>query len=1415
MSLRYSSPRVAPTTFRPPHTGSQGATSSTTSQFNKSISMALTRPPKGPLNSPAHMNNTMPNLPLPRLMDIDPFDVSRFKTDYSLLNMGRRQQQPHRCIDLPDQQTNTATSPTKRTLNRRHREGSKNAQKRRVKLLLNREYQPMSGKQISRQEQTSNKEDGEKIHSLTSPTADSKLIISKRAKIPRFQTINCHVQAPKGLYMVDHRSSEISILPALIQGKGEDEDILLPINNVSEYVLTLAAGRELSSAHPVQEDELTPICYQDFLPEPTDSGKPLAEYFNTTHLEPNEKEALLGALTEFPEVFLTEGKKLKRTNVLEFSINLETNQPVARPPYPAPRGYEEKLDQLLMEMKDQGILEDTSSGYAAPVVLIRKRLPSGEESTRVCFDYRYLNKITRSETFPPILIHELISSFYKKTRFTTLDLAHSYWQLNVKKEDRPKLAVISKKYHLQPTCMPFGLKNAPMVFNRMLNRVLGDLPGARTYIDDIIIASETLEEHVEILHQVLQRLEKANLMIKPSKVNLYQKSVRFLGLMLDENGVSTDPDKVAAIVKSSPPRNPQVRQFLGSAGFFRSFIPKFSQIARPLFQLTKKDVKFVWTTECQMSFDQLKRRLTEAPVLRYPAQHLPYELHTDSSKIGLGAVLLQKFDDGWHPICYLSRSLSAPEKNYPISELEMTCVVWAIKKLHYYLAAVRFRVVTDHVGLTVLFKIRESLNSRLARYNLILSTYDFDIVYRPGKQHLCPDHLSRLPEYEDPNPPTPPPKLLDLENEVAEMHRLIQRAKPVVIYDSRPTVNTIQAGYEPVLDRDFIKKEQEHDPFCKDITHQLTTHPDAEIGFALDFEKLLYKTRTGASRHDQLVVPATLRRRFLHAYHDHPLAGHGGVNSTYNRMRQKLYWPGLLADIRQYVRACVSCNCNKPDLRGFKAPLKTIITATSPNEILSADLVGPLPLTDNRNRYIFTCIDSFTKWIILVPIPDAKASTVAAALVDHVILKRGCPAYLTVDNGTMFTGATFRAVCDLLKVRLIYTECYRPQQSLIERSHSLLRAKLTHYLNNKGSDWDQFLPMMAAAINSTPHTSTKDTPFFLEHGRDFVSIYDQIIEPRKINYNYEDNYAQQLLARLQLAYQEVCQNQTQAFETSKAQYDKRASPVNIAAGDIVYLKNFVVNPGTAKKWTLRFTGPWRVLQKVGDATFRIKQIYGRKTVTAHAEKLKPALEPGTPFTADYEVSSEEAGEQDNDPEDIADPPQQSSINETDQAWIYDEHTPPSTTTTETDHGSDLASRKNKTIASKDAPNQKQYENPIESGTTTNQAVTQPVRTTRRTQSNHQVHQPRVKPSSGQETPKSPSPQTTRRTRRTKPQFQTPSPSPPPSPDSHSSTNNKQQKTRTPVTKTTTRQTTSKFQEDNDLSQSRLRRNRKPVGYYRI
>ena len=404
-----------------------------------------------------------------------------------------------------------------------------------------------------------------------------------------------------------------------------------------------------------------------------------------------------------------------------------------------------------MEMQEHGVIQPSSSPWASPIVLVRKK----DGTLTICVDYRHLNSVTKPDTFPLPRIDDLLDQLGNAKFFTTLDLAAGYWQIRVADDSIQKTAFVTPTGLFEFRVMPFGLTNAPAVFQRLMQKVLSGLnpDGGPSfvvvYIDYIFIFSRTPDDHLSHVDQVLNRLQSAGLKLKARKCHFLRQQVEYLGHLITPRGLLPNPNKVRAVTDYPVPASvTQVRQFVGLTSYYRRFIRNFAKLAGPLHRLTQKDVAFHWSSECQEAFEVLKKRLVEAPVLVYPDFTTGFVLETDASYQGLGAVLSQKLKDHLlHPVAFASRALAKPEKNYAVTELETLAVVWAVKHFRAYLYGHDVEVVTDHSAVKSLLTA-SSPSGKHARWWLQVfgsGVRSVNIVYRPGKQNSRADALSRNP----------------------------------------------------------------------------------------------------------------------------------------------------------------------------------------------------------------------------------------------------------------------------------------------------------------------------------------------------------------------------------------------------------------------------------------------------------------------------------------------------------------------------------------------------------------------------------------------------------------------------------------------------------------------------------------------
>ncbi|GJT61742.1 putative reverse transcriptase domain-containing protein, partial [Tanacetum coccineum] len=440
----------------------------------------------------------------------------------------------------------------------------------------------------------------------------------------------------------------------------------------------------------------------------------------------------------FPEVFPEDLPGLPPTRQVEFQIDLVPGAaPVARAPYRLAPSEMKELSEQLKELSDKGFIRPSSSPWGAPVLFVKKK----DGSFRMCIDYRELNKLTVKNRYPLPRIDDLFDQLQGSSVYSKIDLRSGYHQLRVREEDIPKTAFRTRYGHYEFQVMPFGLTNAPAVFMDLMNRVCKPYLDkfVIVFIDDILIYSKSKQEHEEHLKIILELLKKEELYAKFSKCEFWIPKVQFLGHVIDSEGIHVDPAKIESIKDWTSPKSPtEIRQFLGLAGYYRRFIEGFSKIAKPMTKLTQKKVKFDWGDKQETAFQLLKQKLCSAPILALPEGSEDFIAYCDASKKGLGAVLMQREK----VISYASRQLKIHEKNYTTHDLELGAVVFALKIWRHYLYGTKCTVFTDHKSLQHILDQKE-LNMRQRRWLELLSDYDCDIRYHPGKANVVADALSR------------------------------------------------------------------------------------------------------------------------------------------------------------------------------------------------------------------------------------------------------------------------------------------------------------------------------------------------------------------------------------------------------------------------------------------------------------------------------------------------------------------------------------------------------------------------------------------------------------------------------------------------------------------------------------------------
>ncbi|CAB0031385.1 unnamed protein product [Trichogramma brassicae] len=623
-------------------------------------------------------------------------------------------------------------------------------------------------------------------------------------------------------------------------------------------------------------------------------------------------------------------KTCKAAKITPHTIDVQGHAPIRQ----HPRRITKKLlkaahDEVDRLIREDIVMESNSPWCSCPVIV-----PKKDGKIRFCIDFRKINQITKKDAYPMHHMDSILDNLRNAEYLSKIDLSQAYHQIPLDPNSREITAfALPGKGLFHYKRLPYGLCNAPASFQRAMDNIFGPewQPHVFIYIDDIIIATPTFNEHKYWLNKVIDKLNSVDLTINKEKSEFCCQSVQFLGYIIDREGLRTDPDKVKAVLNCPPPKNiKQLKSFMGMVGWYSRFLKDLAEIRTPLTKLTQKDIAWHWGPEQEQAFTTLKRMLTEAPVLARPDPDIMFTLQTDASNFALGAVLTQDIDGEEHPIAYASRALTKQERNYTVTEKECLAVLWAVEKYRGYILGSHFRVITDHASLKWLHNLKDP-TGRLARWATALQAYSMEIIHRKGALHKVPDYLSRSIE-----------EIASIDDKTAAdwdewyMTRIHEVAKdPDKFPDYRIHDNSLYIN----------RPSQTTDPLNPDVNNW------------------------------KLVIPQSLREKVLFEAHDTPHAGHLGREKTFERVAISYYWPKMRTDTYKYVRKCLKCQLHKVSQQ-LPAGLMGKRELEGPWIHVASDVMGPFPRSKNGNCYIVVFGDLFTRYIEIRALRKANAATI-------------------------------------------------------------------------------------------------------------------------------------------------------------------------------------------------------------------------------------------------------------------------------------------------------------------------------------------------------------------------------------------------------------------------------------------------------
>ena len=623
------------------------------------------------------------------------------------------------------------------------------------------------------------------------------------------------------------------------------------------------------------------------------------------------------------------------------------------------------------------------------------------------------------------------------------------------------------------------------------------------------------------------------------------------------------------------------------ASYYRKFVSKFSELVAPLTTLTKKNTSFVWNAEHDDSFTNIKNALSNTPILCYPDFDKSFKLHTDASDTAVGAMLTQ-FDDVERPIGYYSRKLNSAEQNYTTTEKEALAIVSAVKHFSYYLYGRKFQILTDHAPLRYIFQYKSTI-PRITRWTLLLAQFDYEITYRPGKENVIPDSLSR--------------NVASIQ--AATKHN--DNFNPAMIFD-------------PVTIRSAQNKQSDfHDIIeCLENNNVNRINPKLLDNYTMRENCLYYVQHATDSEDDiplRLVVPKSMKREALILSHDSALGGHYGVKKSLHRSRQMFYWPNQATDVSLHVSKCRFCQCR--NLQGVtQAKIQQLPVVSRPLERVGIDLIGKLSPSYSGKQYILTIVCHFTRFVQAYALPDKQSNTVTKAFLDYVC-RYGNPECIVSDRGSEFTASTFKEVLDMLQIKLHLTTSFHPQSNgLTEAFNKLLKNTLCSMVQSDVKTWDEQLPCTVLALNCSYHPSIRNVPYYLFHGRDPPLHYSSLLNRNVLNYALNDDSPSCVFARLQKAFKEA-QLASQNAHDKNVKY-RKVKNCNFAIGDVVFLKNDSKARSAYSKFLPNWQGPYRITNIFNNVNAEIKPLFDKKKkLTVHFNRLKLAkMSEDEPYVCD-------------------------------------------------------------------------------------------------------------------------------------------------------------------------------------------------------
>lgn len=970
------------------------------------------------------------------------------------------------------------------------------------------------------------------------------------------KTIN-GVKKAKGLIALNIRIFNVdkTMNVFVIDEENFDHDFLIGLDCIKEFYLIQDENLEINQKIPIQEREI--ISNEEIesnIDIPKEQKFDNLVNFNENIIEENfkisinhlnyQQQKVIDDLIETNRsVFAKDKYDIGTVTDYEAHIDLLVEKYCSKRPYRCTIEDKKEIENQIAHLLEKNIIEESYSPFAAPVTLAYKR--DENKKSRLCIDFRDLNKIVVPQSQPFPLIEDLVVKTRDCKFFSTLDLNSAFWSIPLRVTDRHKTAFVTHEGHYQWTCLPFGLKTSPAIFQRIMCNIIRKHKLGKftvSYIDDILIFSKTFSDHVEHLKQIFQAIKKEGLRLKFLKCKFAADSVKYLGHIIQNNTVTPLKDNLISIKNFPTPRTQKnVRQFLGKINFYHKYVPNIAIKLEPLHNLLRKGQTFNWTKACQESFEEMKQILCSQPILTIFDPNLPIHIYTDASILGVGAVLKQPQENNEEkPVAYFSKKLNEVQKRKKAIYLECLAIKECVKYWQHMLIGKKFTVFSDHKPLENM-NIKSRTDEELGDLTYYLSQYEFQIKYSPGKYNIEADCLSRNPVLE-PN-----------ENQEEQL-KIVNIIKLEDILENQEKNEKIQNRKDKLIKKNNV----------------------------------YYKT---VQKKNKIILTEKFSLELIEKVHKD--LGHIGIKQM-QRMISSLYTAeNMSKNIKRVCESCIVCIKNKSRGQNKYGLMSHLGPATKPFEICSIDTIGGFGGSRSTKRYLHLLSDHFTRYAYILTSSTQNAN-------DFIKLVKNCAetheiGLILSDQYPGINSREFKRFLDENNIPIIFTAANSPfSNGLNERLNQTLVNKIRCKINEKDTKraWTTIAQNCVKTYNETEHSVTGYAPEYLLNGTD-VTILPNELRLKKANHALIEDRKRAL------------ENTIKSHNYNKTIYDKNRRNVDLKVGDAVFVENG--NKLNRKKLDELRIGPYKILEKISNTIYKISTDQKKSESNFfHISKLTPA-----------------------------------------------------------------------------------------------------------------------------------------------------------------------------------------------------------------